>query len=209
MLPFRKDRKSTEIKFDVRGRFEFLNGFEKRKEERRKKGNLINLKKMQKRKREEQSSYKQHVQSEYQKAVDAIRHNSKTGKDLPEQPQEESPVNVIEESTVFYSKHDDAFDPFGDVSVKVSSLESPDFTRMGSQEVNPLDENADPSRATPKPVTYIKSTKKATPTFAKLKKLTKSSQFLQNKKKRDKAYAGNKRVKSTKKSGCKKKKVHK
>ena len=207
----RKREPRKELKFDVRGRFEFLNGFQKRKEERKKKGNLKNLKKEQKRKREEASSYRNHIQSEYDRTISAVRHNYH-GDDQPVDAEETS-TNVIAEETVYYPPQE--ADPFGEVCIHITSLESPQFVKAAdlAQQEDDGEEGAEKKPSGPKPVAGAAGkTNKKTPTFVKFKQLTKSSQFLLKRKKteRTKKMSGLKRVKSTtkpsKKNGKGKKK---
>jgi hypothetical protein len=187
---FRKDRKETEIKFSVKRRFEFLGGFQKRKEERRKKGNLINLKKEQKRKKDEATSYKQHVQAEYQKAVDAIVHNQ--GAITSVTP---TAAEVLETAVTFYPAIE-SIDPFGEVSVQVSSLESPEFSRTYTGELpRPSTENHGEK--------VPSASSKKLPVYARYKQLTRSSKFLHRKRSEPRT-GGLKRVKSSKKNGKKK-----
>ena len=186
---FRKNKRESEIKFSVKSRFEYLEGFQKRKEDRRKKGNLINLKKEQRRKREEASSYKQHVQTEYQKAVDAIRHNQG-----PCSTASQSEGTVLESAVTFYPAVEN-LDPFGEVSVQISSLESPHFSRSASDDIIAAKDKIQSDNLS------TKSSSKKLPTFASFKKLARSSKFLQ--KKRSKSN-GLKRVKASRKDGKKK-----
>ena len=126
--PFAKGQKKPKreaIMFDVKSRFEFLSGFSKRKAERRTKGNLINLKKELRRKKEETSLFKEKLNAEYQKTVEAVRHNY--GTDNVASTVEES-TPVIEERVEYFPLLDT--DPFGDVSVQISALESPEFASM-------------------------------------------------------------------------------
>jgi hypothetical protein len=126
--PFAKGQKKPKreaIMFDVKSRFEFLAGFSKRKAERRTKGNLINLKKELRRKKEESTLFKEKLNAEYQKTVEAVRHNY--GTEHVASTQEES-TPVIEERLEYFPLLDT--DPFGDVSVQISALESPEFASM-------------------------------------------------------------------------------
>ena len=174
-VAFKKGRKEA-ITFDVKGRFEFLNGFSKRKAERKKKGNLINLKKEQRRKREEANQYKQHIQSEYEKVIDAVRHNY--GQPEPDAP--ETRIPVVEEQTMFFPKG--TTDPFGDVSVQISSLESHNFTSLSRALHTPQQLEPEVASTKPKPT----GPPKAVPAFAKFKRLARSSKFLQKRKTRAK-----------------------
>lgn len=179
-----RDRKK-EIVFSMKSRLEFLNGFSARKDERKRKGNLKNLKKERKAKREEQSSFKHHVQSEYTKAVDAVVHNLATSEVLDAN----EIVGSIEEKQTFYP----AVDEFGDVSIEVTCLESPQFIA---------------------PIAYVAGTKKIkTPVETKGKKVRKAVIF-NPKKKKEKTKQSNssgkglKRVKNTVKPKKKKHTVH-
>lgn len=137
---FKKPKKEA-ILFDVKGRFEFLNGFSKRKAERRQKGNLINLKKEQKRKREEQNLFKQHLHAEYEKTLEAVRHNTGRNTEVDTNPQSSPETPVIESRVEYFPSADK--DPFGDVSVQITALESPEYSTMSRALVAPVkDESA-------------------------------------------------------------------
>ena len=174
-----RKKKKEALVFDMKSRSEFLGGFSKRKAERRKKGNLINLKKEQKRKREEQTMFKQHIQTEYQKAIDAAKHNF--GNDVKEVTESIGDLeNTIEERMDFYPKDLNTKDPFGDVSVQISSFESPQFALLKKAIVPPAEEGSCPA-----PTSTSEPRKKKLPLFAKFKHLTKSSQlFAKRKEKR-------------------------
>ena len=146
------------------------------REERKKKGNLINLKKEIKRKKDEQSSFQRHIQSEYQKAVTAARHN------MGESEKEVGPISddqtVIEERVDYYPQNETNDDPFGDVSIQISALESPQFTTINRALPTESPVTTPATTATPSPA----SLKKKIPTFAKFKHLSKSSQVFQKRK---------------------------
>lgn len=145
---FKKPKKEA-IMFDVKGRFEFLNGFSKRKAERRQKGNLINMKKEQKRKREEQNLFKQHLHTEYEKTLEAVRHNTGRNSEL-ETNAENIQTPIIEDHVEYFPSADK--DPFGDVSVQITALESPEYSTMSRALVAPTsakEENANDAESKP------------------------------------------------------------
>lgn len=153
----------SQIVFSTKDRMEFLNGFSARKDERKRKGNLKNLKKERQAKREEQTLFKQHVNTEYTRARDAVVHNLT----ITRGDDQETVVALgdtvqsnLDESRVFYPST--VADEFGDVSVQVTCLESPQFAieailSSDKGAVKPKDENRASNRATDK-----KKIKKAT-----------------------------------------------
>ena len=172
-----KKKRKEAIVFDIKSRTEFLGGFSKRKAERKKKGNLKNLKKELKRKKDEQSSFQRHIQTEYQKAVSAARHNM--GEDKTNNVVTEDQV-VIEERVDYYPQDKSVEDPFGDVSIQISALESPQFTTLSralpTEPETPTSETPAPTGAAPANV------KQKIPTYAKFKRMSKSSQIFQKRK---------------------------
>lgn len=192
--PFRKVAKKEAIVFDVKKRFEYLNGFSKRKAERKIRGNRTNMKKELKMKKIELDTYKRHVQKEFEKAQHAVRHNYGEAENSEEVAQDK---NVIEDQTHFYPGQ--VSDPFGDVSIQITSLESPEFISvMDSSRAELLGSTKSPA-APPK---------KKTPTFAKFKHMTKSRKFIDNHRaqKSKKSSQGLKKVKATVKKTKKPKK---
>ena len=187
----RKQKKPNEIKFSTKSRFEYLEGFSKRKQERQKKGNLKNLKKQIKEKREEQNLYKQHIQTEYQRSLDASKHNynlNRTEEEPVAEPTTPEITDIIQEESVYFptSQNDDVF---GEVTVHVTSLESPEYSTL-TRVVNE---------------TMSEAPKKAMPTQAKLNTVKKSVQkrkkhtnFKRPDKSAKKKVNGLKRVKSAK-----------
>lgn len=189
----KKGRKEA-ITFNVQSRFEFLNGFSKRKAERKKKGNLINLKKEQQRKRDETNQYKHHVQKEYQKTIAAAKHNYGAEEVVATVEQ----IPVVEEHTVFYPNA--GSDPFGDVSIQISSLESHQFATLNRA----LDNGDQPPKAPAVKTEQKTTTATKSKPFAKFKRLARSSKFLQKRKvraKEDRAKDGRMKVKKTTKTG--------
>ncbi len=121
---------NPELKFSTKSRFEYLRGFSARKEERRRKGNKVNLRKQLQERKEEKSSYRTHIQEEYKKAVDAVTHNSRVGHTtLPLEEMVATETSCIDESVTHFEQNDNS-DPFGNVSVHVTSLESPNFVKF-------------------------------------------------------------------------------
>jgi hypothetical protein len=162
------------VVFDFKSRSEFLNGFSKRKAQRRKKGNLINLQKEQKRKRDEQTMFQKHIQNEYQKTIDAVKTNY--GENRSEFSVNHNPQ--VEQATIFYPQGTQS-DPFGDVSIQVSTLESPQFTLVNRILVvsNTVDSNREVT------VTHTNGEKmKKIPKFARFKQLSKSSRLFAKRK---------------------------
>lgn len=199
-IPFRKAIKKQPIVFDVKKRFEYLNGFSKRKAERKLRGNRSNMKKELQSKKKELDTYKRHVQKEFERAQEAVRHNYGIDQlDNAESAPKEG-TNVIEQETHFYpGEH--AADPFGEVSIQITSLESPEFMTVSPSTVEKATEEKGKKALDPP------AFKKKLPTFAKFKHMTKSRKFVDKKKQRgSKAKSqGLKKVKSTvkktKKSG--------
>jgi hypothetical protein len=175
---FPKKKRKEAIVFDIKSRCEFLGGFSKRKAERKKKGNLKNLKKELKRKKDEQNSYKHHIRTEYQKAVSAARHNM--GVDGQEKNTVTEDQVVIEERVDFYPQDKSIEDPFGDVSIQISALESPQFTTLNRAlpSERPVDSTKPVAISTP----VANASKKKIPTYAKFKQMSKSSQVFQKRK---------------------------
>jgi len=182
--PFRKAAKKEALVFDVKKRFEYLNGFSKRKAERKIRGNRKNMKKEILRKKSELETYKNHVQKEFEKAQVAVRHNYGITDDI-EDPEES---NIIEQQTQYYPVEETA-DPFGEVSIQITSLESPEFITMRPSAVE---------QATKDNKCGSEPPKKRTPTFAKFKHMAKSSKFTnRHKKQKDDKSKGPKKVKAT------------
>lgn len=133
----RPARKVTpEISFDTKSRFEYLRGFSARKDLRKKKGNLKNLKKQLQQRKDEQNVFRSHVQDEYKKALHAVEHNIKIGQSpvssVPEVA--EQPIEAEMVATVTHFQQDDIEDPFGNVSVQVVPIESPDYARVSGMQ---------------------------------------------------------------------------
>lgn len=188
-------KKKEPLVFDMKSRSEFLGGFSKRKAERKKKGNLKNLKKELKRKKEEQTMFKQHVQTEYQKAVDATVHNFGKNEELIAEKDSLVTTDVLEERVDFYPKDMKASqDPFGDVSIQISSMESPQFSMLNRAS------SLEPSTEAPKGQV---PSKKKTPVFARFKQLNKSNKLFSkriDKRKENRRHNGSIKKKKSKKS---------
>lgn len=120
---FNKPKRKTQIVFSMKSRLDYLNGFSARKDERKKKGNLVNLKKERQAKREQQNMYRQHVQTEYSRAASAVAHNSKTPI-VTEQSSRDSVATPSADESKYYP----ALDEFGNVCIQITSLESPQYS---------------------------------------------------------------------------------
>jgi hypothetical protein len=195
-----KKKNNAAVVFDMKSRSEFLGGFSKRKAERRKKGNLINLKKELKRKREEQTMFRQHIQTEYQKAVDATIHNYGDAKQVSQSIVNQGPA-IEEERLEFYPKYKDIKDPFGDVSVQISSLESPQFAILNRGV--PVPETLAEEGEKTVPESGKSSAKKKLPLFARFRQVNKSSKLFTKrieKRKVNRSQKGAQKKKKSKKS---------
>lgn len=122
---FRRENKS-ELKFSTKSRLDFLQGFSQRKKERQTKGHLKAKRKLMEEKQRDRQTIRSHINKEFTKAQESALINIGRASDTvcvkPE---------VLEDHVVYYEKDDaSCVDGFGDVHVHVSSLESPEFSRL-------------------------------------------------------------------------------
>ena len=130
----RKDKK-VELKFSTKARREFLHGFSQRKKERQTKGHLKAKKKLMEEKQKDRQNIRSHINKEFHKAQESALINMRkesVGSIIQVKP------TVLEDRVLYYERDSacDADDGFGDVHVQVSSLESPEFSRMVSVHPN-------------------------------------------------------------------------
>ncbi len=126
-LIYRKEKRAarSEIKFSVSDRFEFLNGFTKRKNERKRKGHKKAIEKVKEEKRIERENRKSVIEAEYRKALDAARANyGQSNEDTTGQAEKAEVITSVKESETFFPGDDE----FGEVNVQIMPLEAPQFS---------------------------------------------------------------------------------
>jgi hypothetical protein len=124
---FRKDNKS-EVKFSKKSRLDFLQGFSQRKKERQTKGHLKAKRKLMEEKHKDRQTIRSQINKEFTRAQESALKN------IGHAVEPVSTQSVVLEDRVVYYEKDSSkqTDGFGDVHVQVTSLESPEFTRLSA-----------------------------------------------------------------------------
>ena len=124
---FRKENKS-ELKFSKKSRLDFLQGFSQRKKERQTKGHLKAKRKLMEERQKDRQNIRSQINKEYTKAQESALKN------MGHSVETVSTQSVVLEDRVVYYEKDSTkdMDGFGDVHVQVTSLESPEFTRLST-----------------------------------------------------------------------------
>lgn len=122
---FKRETKS-ELKFSTRSRLDFLQGFSQRKKARQTKGHLKAKRKQMEERQKDRQTIRSHINKEFTKAQESALVNIGRSTEPVSMKTE-----VLEDRVVYYEKDDTCnMDGFGDVHVHVSSLESPEFSRL-------------------------------------------------------------------------------